>query len=291
MVNTPAASTATTPLRQGVAASGAPNVTRRPRASAFKTVTQQSGQRQRRVSIAPQQQGNHQPNPASQTGNQSNSANQAGGKANSGQAGGQANPAGAAGGQNNPAANRGVPPNQANRGGQQGGGQQQPPWYQRTGTPPPNVPIIDHNRAFWEAFSVATIDVIVEQLVIGTQHPSFQATVNAIEQTMGCFTARDLVGLRKLDFTTAGIQVAQAVKLERVARYVEYVQQEYQSFQDFLTFRAWKAQQNRAAPAPNRGGQAGGLDRQAVTDILEESRCQSELVSAPESGGPRRGGR
>ena len=89
------------------------------------------------------------------------------------------------------------------------------------------------------------------------------------------------------DFTAAGMQVAPAVRMDRVARYLEYVRQEYQGFNELLMFGDWLQVENRAA-APNArgqaaagraGAQAGGLDRQIVSDILSESRRQSQEMS------------
>ena len=300
--NTPAASTTATPQRQGAVPATASNVTVRPPgsvppASAFATVTQS----QRRVTInAPNQSGR-------QSSQQSNPANAGGGSqpnlANAG-GGGQPNPTNATGGQGNAPNPPNVQPNPANAaGGQQnmaggqgnaanaaggqanaanaGGGQQQRPWYQRTGaTPPPGVPIPAHNRAFWEEFRDEDIAIVVEHLVIGPQHPAYQVTVNTLTNVVGCFTAGDLDGLRKLDFTAAGMQVAPAVKLERVARYYEYVQQEHRAFTELSMFREWMRTENRAA-APNVGGQAGrqggGIDRQCKEESRRPELLQNEV--------------
>ena len=144
-----------------------------------------------------------------------------------------------------------------------------------------------HNRAYFEDFRDERIPVVVEQLVMTRGHPTFQATIDVLLNAMGCITAGDLDGLRKPDFTGAGMQVAPAVKLERVTRYFEYVQQEYREFQELSMFPEWLRMENRNA-ASNRGGQAGGgrgeapaggIDRQVVTDILSESRRQTQEMS------------
>ena len=185
-------------------------------------------------------------------------------------AGAQGNAANAAGAQGNAANAAGVQGNAANA----GGGQQQRPWYQRTGaTPPPGIPIPAHNRAFWEEFRDEDIAVVVEHLVISPRHPAYQTTVDILTNAVGCFTAGDLDGLRKLDFTAAGMQVAPAVKLERVARYYEYVQQEHCAFTELSMFREWLRTENRAA-APNAGGQAG---RHALPSS-HKPRCRRVLV-------------
>ena len=118
-------------------------------------------------------------------------------------------------------------------------------------------------------------------------HPTFLATIDVLLNAMGCVTAGDLDGLRKPDFTGAGMQVAPAVKLERVTRYFEYVQQEYQEFQELTMFPEWLRVETRNA-ASSHGGQAeggrgvastGGIDRQVVSDILDESRRQTQEMS------------
>ena len=263
-----------TPQRLGTVATTAPNVTARPPRSAFKQVTVVHPARSHTSQQTGLELQSSQLNPASTASSQTNTtsvvANNAGGQAQSDA--------------------------QRNQGSQKQQQQQRPrPWYERTGTPPPNIAITTHNQAYFEDFRDERIPVVVEQLVMDQAHPTFQATVDVLVNAIGCVTAGDLDGLRKPDFTDAGMQVAPAVKLERVTRYFEYVQQGYREFQELAMYREWLRMENRNA-AWNRGGQAGGgrggapaggIDRQVVTDILSESRRQTQEMSDTLARQPR----
>ena len=185
---------AVTPKRLGTAATIAPNVTNRPPRSAFRQVT-----------IVPPALGHtgQQPDPASQSGQPDPGSN----------TGGQANNTSVAVGLAN-ASNLQQPIPVSNAGGQaqvvgqgnQGGAQQHQylrPWYEQT--PHSGVIITTHNQAYFEEFRNERIPVVLEQLVMARTHQTFLATIDILENVMGCITAGDLDGLRKLDFTAAGI--------------------------------------------------------------------------------------